>query len=98
MRLAADGADNSDRHRIVETLGAADGEHNLSLAGALRCRLEWDGRQPGGLDLQERNIGVAIRAHDRGIEDLPFSKRFAICAHNDGIQRLLFSCGYQCIS
>ena len=91
MRLAADGADNSDRHRIVETLGAADSEHNLPLTGAPPGLVEWDGRQPGGLYLQERNIGFAICADNDGIQHLPFSQRFAIRAHHHGIQDLLFS-------
>ena len=96
-RLAAHGADDSNRHGIVETFGAADREHNLALARAPPSLLDWNGRQPGGLYLQERNICIATRAHNDRIQHLPFSDRFAICAHNHGIQLLPLSRGRQSI-
>jgi hypothetical protein len=98
MRLASDRTDNSNRHRIVEPLGAADSQHNLSLAGGPPYLVNGDGRQPGGLYLQERNICFAICTHNHGIQHLPFSYGFAICTHNHGIQHLRFSQGRQTIS
>ena len=66
--------------------------------GPLASLVEWDGRQPGGLYLQERNVCFAICAHNHRIQHLPFSYRFAICAHNHGIQHLPFSRGRRSIS
>ena len=98
MRLPADGADDSDRHRIVETLGAADSQHNLPLTGTPRVLVESDGRQPGGFYLQERNVGFSICSHHHGIQHFPSSQRFAIRANHHGIQCWLFSYRHRSIA
>src|ERR1039458_3438545 len=73
--LAGHGASVSHGDRILQTLGAADGENQLTYAGTL-LREEWERWKVLLIDLEQGKIGFFVHTHGARFKDAAFPRRY----------------------